>query len=510
MATVSATLLESATPGQPGRMPHAVVMMLLIIIAAVGLTYVVPSGAYQRTPKGLVVAGSYQAMPKDYGALVPNAATAPGAAAPASPVAIVGSIPVGMARSATLIFMILFIGGMFGVLQETGALDTGIDRLIAVTGGNTMIVVPVFMLLLAAGSTFLGLISEYLVIIPLALVLSQRLGYDALFGTAMVTVAAKIGYLTSVTNPLALAVAQPIVGVPVFSGALFRAATFAIFLPIGIWYVLRSRGPKVPQIGTLVYDGTTPPRPTAARMTPASESRGLALLAPARRSSGSTASVRHRRNRLSVRQAAVLFVLFAAIVVMVAGVQKLRWSNPELAAMYIVVAIAIACVGGVGSRDASQAFVRGMQGMMLAGLLVGLASAVEVILKDGMILDSIVAFLTRSLEGKPPVIVANLMMIMQMVIDVFIPSTSGKAAVTMPILGPIAQLAGVSGQVTVQAFLFGNGLMNTLTPTSGMLLAYLAAGKISFGRWIRFIAPLAGGLFVLCSVALTIAVFTGL
>jgi uncharacterized ion transporter superfamily protein YfcC len=178
--------------------------------------------------------------------------------------------------------------------------------------------------------------------------------------------------------------------------------------------------------------------------------------------------------------------------------------------MYIAVAIAIAVVGGTNSRDASQAFVRGMQGMMLAGLLVGLAAAVEVILRDGMILDSIVAYLTRSIEGKPPVIVANLMMLMQMAIDVFIPSTSGKAAVTMPILGPIGQLAGVSGQVSVQAFLFGNGLMNTLTPTSGMLLAYLATGKISFGRWIRFILPLAAGLFVLCILSLTIAVLIGL
>ena len=144
-----------------------------------------------------------------------------------------------------------------------------------------------------------------------------------------------------------------------------------------------------------------------------------------------------------------------------------------------------------------------------AGLLVGLAAAVEVVLRDAMILDSIVEYLTRSLEGRPPVIVANLMMLMQMLIDVFIPSTSGKAAVTMPILGPIGQLAGVSGQVTVQAFLFGNGLMNTLTPTSGMLLAYLATGKITFGQWIRFVFPLAAVLFVLCVVALSIGVAIG-
>ena len=129
------------------------------------------------------------------------------------------------------------------------------------------------------------------------------------------------------------------------------------------------------------------------------------------------------------------------------------------------------------------------------------------ILRDGMVLDTIVEFLTRAVRNQPPAIVANLMMLIQMVIDVFIPSTSGKAAVTMPILGPIGQLAGVSGQVTVLAFLFGNGLMNTLTPTSGMLLAYLATGQVSYGRWIRFILPLALVQLGLCAASLAAAVF---
>src|SRR5262249_27597783 len=148
------------------------------------------------------------------------------------------------------------------------------------------------------------------------------------------------------------------------------------------------------------------------------------------------------RERLSVRQVLVLLTLVVAIGGMVYGVEELKWGNSELASMYIALSIVIALAGGVGSRESSQAFVRGMQGMMLAALLVGLAAAVEVILRDALILDSIVAFLTRSVEGKPPIIVANLMMAMQMVIDVFIPSTSGKAAITMPILGPIGNLSG--------------------------------------------------------------------
>jgi len=296
------------------------------------------------------------------------------------------------------------------------------------------------------------------------------MGFDALFGTAMVTIAAKIGYLTSVTNPLALAVAQPLVGVPVFSGALFRAGTFLVFLPLGIWYLLRS-APKR-RVGDAVSVAESGP--------------------------------------LRGRHIAVLFVVLLAVIAMIVGVRSFAWGNPELSAMYILVALAIALVGAIPSRDAAQAFLRGMQGMLLAGVLVGLAAAVEVVLREAMVLDSIVAFLSGAVAGRSPALVAIAMMGVQMIIDVFIPSTSGKAAITMPILGPIAHIAGVSGQVTVLAFLFGNGLMNTLTPTSGMLLAYLAAGKVSYGAWIRFVLPLALMLLALCAVALLIAVATGL
>lgn len=223
-----------------------------------------------------------------------------------------------------------------------------------------------------------------------------------------------------------------------------------------------------------------------------------------------TASATVSDHRLSSRHVIVLSLLALSVAVMLVGVQRFDWSSQELAAMYITAAIAIAVAAGMSSRAASQAFIKGMQGMVLAALLVGLASAVEIILRNSMILDTVIASLTRAVEGRSPVLVANFMMFVQMVIDVFIPSTSGKAAVTMPILGPIGQLAGVSGQVSVQAFLFGNGLMNTLTPTSGMLLAYLATGKVTYGEWIRFVLPLALILLALCSAALTIAVLIGL
>lgn len=453
-------------------MPHAFVMMLLIIVFAVGLTYVVPSGRFARDNAGLVLPGTYTRIQKEYSvdAVLGRGEAEADVARPASPIRIVSSIPIGMEHAASLIFMIMFIGGMFGVLAATGALDAGIERLIALTSGNIYMLAPILMLAIASGSTFLGLISEYLVIIPIMVLLAERLGLDNLVGLAIVTIAAKIGYMTSVTNPLPLLIAQPIVGVPVFSGAGFRLVTFILYLAVGIAFLLR----HIQKSGYRPGVGVT-----------------------------------HDSAPLSLRHQAILWSMAVAVIVMLYGAQKLGWGNLELGAFYVFLAVVLALIGGVPSRRTASAFLEGMKGMVLAAVLVGLARAVEVVLRDGLILDTIISTLSGIAEGHHPIVVAQLMVGIQMALDVLIPSTSGQAAVTMPILGPIAQLSGVSANTSVSAFIFGNGLTNTITPTSGMLLAYLATAKVPYGQWVRFVIPLVGILAVMSLIAVAIAVVTG-
>jgi uncharacterized ion transporter superfamily protein YfcC len=359
---------------------------------------------------------------------------------------------------------------MFGVLQASGALDAGIERLIALTSGNVYLLAPILMLAIACGSTFLGLISEYLVIIPIVVLLVERLGLDNLIGLAIVAIAAKIGYMTSVTNPLPLLIAQPIVGVPVFSGAGFRLATFVLWLGVGILYLMRHiRRSGYRPDGAAAHDA--PPLPG--------------------------------------RHVAILGALAMAILVMLWGAQRRDWGNLEMGAFYIALALVIAAIGRMPSRTTAIAFLEGMKGMVLAAVLVGLARAVEVVLRDGLILDTIIAALAHAAEGHHPVVVAQMMVGIQMVLDVLIPSTSGQAAVTMPILGPIAHLAGVSPNTSVSAFIFGNGLTNTITPTSGMLLAYLATAKVAYGDWVRFVLPLVGVLAAMSLAAVAVAVLIG-
>ena len=451
--------------------PHPVVMMILIIVAAVVMSWVIPSGVFDRAPNGHVLPGTYHEIPKSLSLqalLWPHRST-PAQAYPADLGALVGSIPSGMTQAAGLIFMIMFLGGMFGVLRASGALDAGIERLVAVTGGNVYVLAPVLMIVLSAGSTFLGLISEYLVLIPMALVLAEKLRLGPLFAVALIAIPAKIGYLASVTNPLPLVIAQPIVGVPVFSGLGFRLVLWLVFLALGMGYLLV----------LLARSGFTPSQEV------------------------------HTAPKLSGRHSAILLAIALGVVAIVYGAGNLHWGNAELGAFYIFLGALIAVIGGIDAAHASEAFIDGMKAMMLAALLVGLAGAVEVVLRDALVLDTIIKDLAALAQDRAPIVVAQVLVGIEIILDVVIPSTSAKAAISMPILWPIAQLSGVGGQTTVLTYLIGNGLTNMVTPTSGLLLAYLSTGGVPYGTWMRFILPLWVTLLVLSLGAAAMAVVIG-
>jgi uncharacterized ion transporter superfamily protein YfcC len=194
--------------------------------------------------------------------------------------------------------------------------------------------------------------------------------------------------------------------------------------------------------------------------------------------------------RLSTRHLLVLLIVGATVIGLVVGSSEFGWRDAQFASLFVVAAVLMALAAGMQARAAAHAFVAGMQSMMLAALLIGMARGVELVLREGRILDTIVAWASHHVADLAPVLVAPLLMVFEMGLTLLIPSTSAKAALSIPILGPIAQSVGVSGQTTVLAFLLGNGLVNMFAPTSGMLLAYLATAGIPYGRWFRFVLPL--------------------
>ncbi|MDE2631447.1 MAG: YfcC family protein, partial [Alphaproteobacteria bacterium] len=296
---------------------HPLVVMIFVILAGGILTYIVGAGSFERHG-ALVIPGTYHAIPKDGGwqALFSLSPAAPAGKSvhAASIASVFMSIPEGLAKNASLIFMVMFVGGMFGVLRRTGAIDAGADRLIHATSSNLNLLVPILMMALALGSTFLGFISEYLVLIPIVAIVGERLGYGPMFAAAIVGVAAKVGYATSVTNPLALIIAQPLAHVPLFSGIGFRLALFVVFISLGIAYVV-------------VY-----------------------LRFGARTLTTEAAQI---ASGLSHKQSAVLLALLLAGIVLVFGSVIWGWHENEIGAYYIGLSFIFALLGGLSAREAA-------------------------------------------------------------------------------------------------------------------------------------------------------------
>ncbi|XOV86523.1 MAG: YfcC family protein [Pseudomonadota bacterium] len=452
---------------------HPIIIMLGILLLAMLLTWLLDSGAYQREGR-LVVPGSYEVLDKDRSiSNLWQASHQPetNQAQPVGLITTIMAIPAGLDRMSGLIFMVLIIGGMFGILTKSGAIDAGLERLLSSLKGNLYVLLPILMVIFSAGSTFLGLASEYLLIIPIMVALSNRLGMSNLVGLAIVTVAVKAGYMASVSNPIPLTIAQPLVGLQIFSGAGLRFACWVVFLLVGIIFVMlmiRRQHPGSLQAEVL-FDS-----------------------AP-----------------LSARHQWVLVLLIAGIAFLVYASNRWQWKHHELSAFYIGLSALLAVAGGLSAHEAAESFVSGMKKILMACMLIGVASAVAITLEWGQVLDSVVHGLTRLL-GEDNAVQAVLGMFgAQLMLDFLIPSTSGQAAISMPIMGPLGQLSGVPAQATVLAFLFGNGITNLLTPTSGTLLAYLATAQVNWTDWARAVFWLWVIYIGIAMVLLTLIVSMG-
>jgi len=330
---------------------HPILMVLAMVVIAVLLTHILPAGRFERHEKQ-VVPGSFQVVPKIAGlpalaALKPPSETDRPARA-AGVVAMFAAMPAGMTKSAALIVMLMFVGGAFGIMRATGAIDAGVDRLLHLTSGNVYFLAAGLMALLACGSTFLGFSSEYIALIPLVLSIAQRLKLPNLFAPAIIALADFIGYTTSVTNPILLGVAQPIAGVPMFSGVLPRLTVFLALLALGVGYVLLwlRRLPKTDHV------------PEACRLT--------------------------------LRQVGVLLTLVLGGAALVAGTSLWSWHSAEIAAAFGALGLALAVVGGLRAGPAADAFLDGMKAMMLPCLLIGLAAGIAVLLQSAQVIDTIV------------------------------------------------------------------------------------------------------------------------
>jgi uncharacterized ion transporter superfamily protein YfcC len=442
------------------RFPHPLVLLMGGVLLAAALTWLLPAGEFARahdeaTGREVVVAGTYHTVsPQPVGAF--DAVVA---------------VPRGMGAAADVIFFVFLVGGAFSVVDKTGALGRGMNALVGALEGREVLVIPVVSLAFATGGALEHMQEEIIALVPALLLLTRRLGYPPLVAAGMSLGAAAVGAAFSPIDPFQVGIAFKLAHLVPLSGAGFRVAFMLPALAVWIAWLMR-----------YAYRNRTTPEPMDA----------AAAQAPAGRSG------------------VVLGMVLLAFVVFVYGVFRLGWDFNQMAAVFFVMGVAVGLAGRLGIGGTAEAFVEGFRGMAYAGLLIGFARAITVVLEQGRVVDTVVNAFFAPLAHVPVLAAAGAMMGLHTLLHLPVPSVSGQAVLTMPVLVPLADLLGMSRQVVVLAYQYGAGLCEVVTPTNGALMAVLAAAGVPYEKWMRFVLPLWGTLMALGLLAITVAVLTGL
>lgn len=440
------------------RVPHTFALLFALIVLAAIATHFIPAGRFERVERGgrlIVEPGSYQRVE----------------AAPAGPVEVFLAFPRGLEETAHIVFYIFLIGGAFGVVNATGAVEASIAAVVRLCRGRGELVIALLMVLFSLGGATIGMAEETLVFLPGLVVLAKRLGYDAITGGAIALVGAGAGFSGAFLNPFTVGVAQEIAGLPLFSGIGYRLVVWLVITTLSIGYVVRyARKQRCELSGeaTAALSGTvfdTGSTGTSRQTGPPTES----FEQPA-----------------GWRQRCVLLVLAAALAAVVAGALWGDWGIRELSGLFLAVAVAAGALGGLGLDGTAARFVEGAAALTGGALVVGLARGVLVIFDGAGVTDTILAAMANTIEGLPAWAGVGGLYGLQVLLNYLVPSGSGQAALSIPILAPLADLIGVTRQTTVLAYQFGDGFSNVFTPTQGYFMAGLALIDVSWERWVAF------------------------
>jgi uncharacterized ion transporter superfamily protein YfcC len=444
------------------RLPHPLVLLVGFVLAAAALTWVVPAGEYQRrhdaaTGRQVVVPGTYRTV----------------APAPVSVTDALVDIPKGMADAASVIFLVFLVGAAWTVVERTGVFGTLLDGLVERLRGHDALVIPISCLVFATGGILIQMQEELIAFAPILVLLVTRLGFDRVTAVAMSIGAAMVGATFSPIDPFMVGVAQKVAGIPLLSGSAFRIAFLLPALGLWTWYTMRH-----------------------AQRT--------------RRAAVATTAQEAARGAAGWRMRVILLLILASFTLFVVGVLRWKWDFDQMSALFFAMGVVVGLLGKLGLEGTAGAYVDGFKSMAYAALLIGFARAIYVVMNQGHIVDTVVRGLFAPVAGLPPTLTAFAMMVAHGLLHVPVPSTSGQAVLTMPLLVPLSDLLALSRQVTVLAYQFGVGLADLINPTNGALLAMVAAVGIRLEAWWRFALPITGLLTALAAVALAAAVAIGL
>jgi len=461
------------------KVPHTLVILAGMVILAQLLSYLIPAGSFERVENAAgrlqVVPGSFQLTP-DVPAL--------------SPLASLTAIPKGLNGAAEIIFFVFIIGGAFAVLKATGAVDAGMGALLRRWGDRPFWLVAGGTALFAIGSSTIGFGEEYFPFVPVLITLSLALGYDRVTAVGIIMVGYGVGYGAALINPFTVLLAQDIAGLQPASGLWYRLVLVLVFLPIGIHHVW-SYAKKVGR------------DPAASLVADVSAPEGMSI------SSGRDGEAGADHPPMTTTHKLVLAAVGIALVLLVYGLSQWHWYLVEMGAVFIALTVVMAIIARVSPDRTAVAFGVGAANLTSVALMIGVARGIQVVLAEGGIVDTLVHGISLPLQELPGALSAVGMFFVQSLANFFIPSGTGQAYVTMPIMAPLADLVGVSRQVAVLAFQFGDGFSNILVPTQAVIVGALAMAAIPYDRWLRFILPFMVKIWIVGSIALVVAVWIG-
>ncbi|MFC1481773.1 YfcC family protein [Candidatus Neomarinimicrobiota bacterium] len=434
---------------------YAILSSILILMAA--LTWIMPGAKYDRIEVN--------------GRQVVDPATFAYVEATPQSVGDVLMAPIrGFERAAEIIGFVLLIGGVFGILTKTRAIEAGVQSLAKAHKSSALIrsiTIPLFMVLFSLGGATFGMSEETIPFILIFVPMAYALGYDTITGIAIPFVGAGAGFAGAFFNPFTVGVAQGIAEVPLFSGLAYRGLCWSVITLVAIVFVMRhaSRVKADPK-SSLTFERDE-------------EGRKELHLQDANSLEDMTRTHRY-----------VLTIFGLGLLLLVYGVLELDWYIQEIAGLFLLIGVLAAVVSRLSVDDTTHAFILGAETLVGTALVIALARAILVIAEDGHIIATILHFLAGTVEDFHPVVSAQFMFVLQTVLNFFVPSGSGQAALTMPIMAPLADLVGITRQTAVLAFQFGDGFSNLIIPTSGVCMGVLSLAGIPWDKWVRWIIKL--------------------
>lgn len=454
------TDLATEEQGSGGfKMPHIYVILFVFTAIAALLTHVIPAGLYDR----ITLPNGRAAVDPDTFRYIES-----------SPVGLeqfMMAVPRGLIDASQVVFFTLIIGGMFMVIRHTGIIDVAVDKLTRRFAKRSVLMIPTLMVTFAVIATLIGTQELALVYVPVILPLMIALRFDSVVAVGTALLATTAGFAAGVLNPINTGLGQTIAELPLYSGYGLRSLLFVALVGAAILYLMRyalkvranpelslmaDRPEELEKRRIYVHDLDTPPMQFSTRQ----------------------------------KWAGIATMVFFGI--MVWGVLTRGWFMTEMAGLFVVMGISVGLIAGLRTDKICDAFNQGFQDVLVGAIIVGLARAVAVMLEQGQVMDTLVHGLGGLVGGLPATFSALGMFAAQLGFNFVVPSGSGQALVTMPIMAPLSDLIGVTRQSSVLAYQLGDGLSNILYPTSGYFMATLALAGVSWDRWVRFFLPLFG------------------